>query len=107
EYRENNPTPEKDKGQNSDYYPSCGNGRNLAFVWPDGKMQFFNYSYIVTSSYSPHDGTIVLEFSTHRVEVKGHKLEQLFYELMTQAIKVIRCLDSRYEALDSNAENHA
>lgn len=104
EYEENNPTHKEGEENNPDYYPSRGNTRNLAFVLPDGKMQFFNYSYLISCSYSPEQGSITMEFSTHDVELKGQRLESLFYELMAQVNKVIHCTGSRYSALDTNAD---
>lgn len=97
EYKNNNPA-EKGSESDPDQYPSGGNVRNLAFFWPDGKMQFFNYSYLITCTYTPEQGNILLEFSTHQVELKGQKLEQIFNEIMVQSIKVIRCGDKRYQA---------
>jgi len=100
EYRDNNPTANPGNEVNPDYYPSGGHVRNVAFVWPDGRMQFFNYSYMLTCTYDKDGGSIKIEFSTHHVELKGQKLEALFYELMTQTNKIIRCHDRRYQQLD-------
>lgn len=104
EYKDNDPTEKTGGDNNPDYYPSFGNVRNLAVLLPDGKMQFFNYSYLVTCSYSPEQNSIKMEFSTHSLELKGQRLEQLFYELMAQVNKVIRCSESRYSALDTSAD---
>lgn len=102
DYKNNDPTGKQEGENNSDQYPSFGNARNLAFVLPDGKMQFFNYSYLITCSYNPEEGSIKMEFSTHTVELKGQRLEQLFFELMSQVNKLLRCSDKRYSALESH-----
>ncbi len=99
EYQENDPTSKVEGQVHPDYYPTGGHTRNLAFVLPDGQLQFFNYSYLITCSYNQSEGKISLEFSTHTVELKGQKLEQLFYELMMQTTKIIRCTNKRYNEL--------
>lgn len=102
EYKDNDPTEKTGSDSNNpDYYPSAGNTRNIAFIFADGRMQFFNYSYLVTCAYNQDDSKITLEFSTHTIVLKGQKLEQLFFELMAQANKVIRCIDSRYQSLET------
>lgn len=101
-YKDNNPTGNQGQLENPDYYSSGGNGRNLGFVWPDGRMQFFNYSYLVTCSLDPDGGSISLEFSTHHIELKGQRLAPLFEELMVQANRFIRCVDKRYQQLSEN-----
>lgn len=101
EYQENDPTNRSDDGNSSDHYPTGGNVRNLAFVLADGKMQFFNYSYLITASYDPDNGSIFMEFTTHHVTLKGEKLEALFYELMMQSKRIIQCINERYKTLSS------
>lgn len=103
EYRDNNPTANQGNEVNPDYYPASGHVRNLAFVWPDGRMQFFNYSYLISCKLNNEDGSIFIEFSTHNVELKGQKLILLFEELMIQSKKVIRCIDTRYQAVADNS----
>lgn len=104
EYQENDPTPKVEGQVHPDYYPTGGNTRNLAFVLPDGQLQFFNYSYLISCSYNQNEGKIILEFSTHTVELKGQRLERLFFELMAQVNKVIRASENRYSALDSSVD---
>lgn len=103
QYKENAPT-DKERERNPDYYPSGGNARNLAFVWPDGRRQFFNYNYLITCTFDNESGIILMEFSTHNVELKGRGLAQLFEELMTQVNKVISCSDLRYRDLKEHSE---
>jgi hypothetical protein len=100
EYKENDPTAVPGKEGNPDYYSSTGNTRNLAFIWPDGKMQFFNYSYLITCSFDKDKGSLQMEFSSHYIEIKGQYLEQLFLELLGQVNKIIRIADKRYTVLD-------
>jgi hypothetical protein len=100
EYRNNDPTAATGKETDPHYYPSGGHVRNLAFVLQDGTMQFFNYSYLVTCTYQQEAGAILLEFTTHHITLKGQRLETLFFELMVQANKIIRCAEARYEALE-------
>lgn len=77
-------------------YPSGGNGRNICFVWPDGKRLFLAYSYMVSGQYSPEDSAITLTFTTCTVTVKGSNLEGLFDELMEQRTRLVACEDGRY-----------
>lgn len=104
EYKDNDPTHAPGEGGNPDYYSSGGNTRNLAFVLSDDKVQFFNYSYLITCSYDKGKGSIQMEFSTHHVELKGQRLDALFYELMAQMNKVIRCRDKRYHELEDDSK---
>ncbi|MEZ5016088.1 MAG: hypothetical protein R2800_03495 [Flavipsychrobacter sp.] len=101
EYKDNNPT-EKDGASDPDRYPSGGNVRNLAFVLADGKMQFFNYSYLITCIMDNGAGSILIEFSTHHVALKGQRLGSLYNDLMMQSCKIIRCADKRYSELEEN-----
>jgi hypothetical protein len=77
-------------------YPSGGNGRNICFIWPDGKRLFLSYSYMVSGQYSPEESAIVLTFTTCTVTVKGSNLESLFDELMEQRTRLLECEDGRY-----------
>ncbi len=101
-YKENNPAGNPVDGIHPDYYPAAGNIRNLAFAWPDGRMQFFNYSYLITCAFKKEDGSLLMEFSTHLVELKGQRLEALFHEIMAQANKLIHCTDKRYQELEES-----
>lgn len=96
DYKENNPTNKPDSEANDDNYPSFGNARHIAFIWPENKVQSFNYSYLVTQSYDAAQNAIEMEFTTHVVTIKGVRLDELFYELMGQTPKYIRITDKRY-----------
>lgn len=80
----------------ADAYQQAGYARHLAFVLPNGKMEFFSYSYLVHCCYDPEQRSIFLEFSSHTVELKGYRLETLAYALMAQLPRIIRCVDKRY-----------
>lgn len=103
EYKNNDPSEKKDR-DNSDQSPSGSNIRNLAFVWPDGKMQFFNYSYIITCILN--DKNIEIEFSSHNVKISGQKLNQLFNMIMNQSIRVITIYEERYGELYESEKFH-
>jgi hypothetical protein len=96
--REGNPTgaDTTDETQSGDNYPSNGNVRNLGFAWKDGKRTFLNYAYLVSAEYVPTENTILLEFTSHAVTLKGVRLHHLFGDLMTQMTKWIVCHDERY-----------
>lgn len=96
--------PQDQETVNADRYLHHGNTRNLAFVWPDGRMEFFNYSYLVRCAYDPAEGSIVLEFTSHTVALKGYRLEILAVDLMAQLPRIVRCIDSRYiDTLENDA----
>lgn len=103
EYKDNNPA-EKMGTDDPDRYPSASSVRNLAFVLTDGKKQFFNYSYLITCTLDNDAGSILMEFSTHHVELKGQRLESLYNDLMMQSCKIIRCSDKRYSGLEENSK---
>ncbi len=102
EYMENDPASPQGKAADARYHSSGGNIRNLAFVLQDGTMQFFNYAYLVTCTWQQEKGVILLEYTTHQVSIFGQGLEPLFFELMVQANKIIRCTESRYAALEED-----
>ena len=79
-------------------YPSTT--RNLAFQWPDGRVKFYNYSYLVSCDYKPDDGKITLEFSSEIVELAGTRLATLADLLLDHTPRIIAATDKRYETLD-------
>ncbi len=102
-FEENKDSVEADNtvsDDNSHAYSTAGNIRNLAFVWPDGKMQFLNYSYLVSCVYDPKEECILMEFTTHSVELKGYKLNILVHELMASIPRLIFCTNDRYRAIE-------
>jgi hypothetical protein len=81
------------------HYPTPSHTRNVCFVWPDGARLFLNYSYLVAGHYLPDDNCIYLTFTTHKIGIKGLRLEGLYLELMDQSPRIITCTDERYKAL--------
>jgi len=90
-------TEEKAEGNASeDKYPASSYARNIIFRWPDGRMKFLNYSYLVSCEYLPKDSTITIAFTSDIVDLKGEQLEDLFLELAVNRPKLIQCTDKRY-----------
>ena len=106
EMRDNDPTqPDSATDALGEKYPGHGSARNLAFVWPDGKRMFLNYSYLVCCEYLPGSQLIQLTFTTHTVKLKGIQLQPLFDELMCQTTRIISCKDERYNQLLDKKES--
>lgn len=102
EYKDNNPTGRLDGEDNPDYYPAGSNARHIVFVWSEKKMQSFSYSYLVTQSYDASKNAIIMQFTSHTIEIKGVRLDGLFHELVAQIPKYIRITDKRYNSTDDN-----
>lgn len=96
DYKNNDPTGKQDGENNSDHYPSFGNVRHIVFIWSENRMQSFNYSYLVTQSYDASKNAIIMQFTSHTIEIKGVRLDGLFHELVAQVPKYIRVTDKRY-----------
>lgn len=78
--------------------------RNICFVKDDDSRMFLSYSHLLSGKYEPEENTIVLTFTTHTVKMKGKGFLELFYQLKSQLIKQLVCVDSRYSTLeDQNA----
>jgi len=77
-------------------YGTDGNVRNLIFAWPSGKLQSFNYAYLVTHEIDPDENLIRMEFTTHEVVIRGYGLEKLFLEIFEQRRRIVECIDARY-----------
>jgi hypothetical protein len=99
--RENNLTAPQGAVQDiaAAQYPVPSHARNLCLAWSDGSRLFLNYSYLVTGQFLPDEGSIILTFTTHKIVIKGLRLETLFMELMDQLPRVISCSEERYAAL--------
>lgn len=82
------------------YYPTYGNVRNICFVWPDGKKMFLNYAYLITGEYAADDNRIMLVFSSHTVGITGINLQPVFYKIMSQYLRLLQCVDERYNAIE-------
>ncbi len=98
--RENDPAGEErlDKGYRaSENYDTPSHVRNLCFVWPDGRMKFMNYAYLISGEFLPNDNTIFLISTMEKILIKGVNLQNLFYELIVNFPKKLFCLHRRYE----------
>lgn len=87
-----------------EHYPSYGNVRNICFVWPEGKKLFLNYSYLISGACDTQFGEVVLTFSTHIITIKGYNLQTLFFEIMDQHIRLLLCIEERYNSLQPDGE---
>ena len=96
--------PSKNESEQTASFDSPGHVRNLCFVWPDGKMKFLNYAYLVSGEYNNVDETIELIFTSDKVKITGTNLSILFDQLYTHSIKRISYLDSRYASLDETSK---
>lgn len=83
----------------SNLYDTPGYVRNLCFVWPNGRVEFFNYAYLIKGEFDNDHQTIKLTYTTHIVILKGSELSRLF-ELITQhQVKNIVCVEERYKTI--------
>lgn len=85
--------PEKD----IERYDTVGQVRNICFVELSGKQTFLNYAYLASAEFTPEENKIVLFFTSHTIILKGSGMEELFEDLKTYNLKLIKCLDKRYE----------
>lgn len=105
EMRQGNPAaaePETETGPRDGdlYYPSYGNVRHICFCWPDSRMLFLNYAYMVSGEYIGEENKIVLLFTTHGVTLAGINLLPVFNKIMGQQVRLLQCVDSRYNAIE-------
>jgi len=84
-------------------YVGASNVRNVCFVQADGKMLFLNYSYLMSSEYLPDDSTIVLNFTSHTIILKGSKLETLYQDFFSHIPRVVTCIEERYNEVEKDA----
>ncbi|MBB3969299.1 hypothetical protein [Mucilaginibacter phyllosphaerae] len=98
EMQESNPATASDNNTSgNDLYDTPGHVRNLCFVWPDGRMKFLNYAYLISGDYTPDHNTLTLIYTTHLVIIKGSKLLPLYNLLLTHSPRKIICTDERYK----------
>lgn len=105
--RENNLTQQQAAPEydiNAEQYPVPGNVRHLCFAWPDGQRLLLNYAYLAAVQFLPEESCIVLTFTTHKITIKGLRLEDLFAGLMDQLPRIISCVEERYLALADEDE---
>jgi hypothetical protein len=72
----------------------------------DRAAQLFPYQHLVTASLECGDETEILRlaFSTHDVEITGHNLRALLLAMQDFAVKWLRAVPQRYEALGNSDE---
>lgn len=80
----------------SQNYETEGSGRNVCFIKADGNAIFFGYGYLVSSEHFKEDGTIILNFTSHVVTLKGIRMEGLYYAFMGHLPKMVVCIEERY-----------
>lgn len=107
ELRDGNPAEKETREseaikQDDKNYQHAGQNRNLAFAWPDGRLESFNYAYLVSIKFDPvsEPNSLVLEFTSNTVMIKGYNLKPLFWDVFNGISRVIECVDPRYEAAD-------
>jgi len=96
--------PAVDEGENL-LYPTPGTGRTLGIVWPEGKKRFFNYAYLISGEWSieVEYNQIILNFSSHKVTIKGYQLEGLYEILLLHQVRLLEVKDKRYAKESSRA----
>jgi len=97
--KENSPGQNK-APENNDIGDSNSNVKNVCFALADGRMQFFNYGYLIKATYLTAKNTIILSFTSDIVTLEGIELEKLFFDFMHHSPRYLKCTDSRYNALD-------
>ncbi|HVW96124.1 MAG TPA: hypothetical protein VHA56_09170 [Mucilaginibacter sp.] len=100
--KENNPTGGNSETTKNENFATPGHVRNLCFVWPDGRMKFFNYAYLVSGEYSLDESSIILIFTTETIFIKGFALNKLFQDLLNHVAKQIVCDSKRYSAIHND-----
>lgn len=83
---------------------SKGISRNICFVTEEQKHVFLSYAYMIFAEFDPEENKIELEFTSHKVTLKGIKLEVLFYQLMDGIVRQIKINDSRYNELSEKSD---
>lgn len=98
--REGDPTAST--GGEPEAFATPGHARNVCLAWPDGRRFFLNYAYLVAGEFQPGEETnlIRLEFTSHTVTLRGHRLHELFAALLDHRPRVIASGEARYAALD-------
>lgn len=100
EMRQGNPVAQDtEDGTPYKTYGTEGHVRNICFEWPDGKMKFLNYAYLVSGEYNPDESKITLTFTSEIVIVSGNNLGALFVDLINHIPKLLSYSDDRYSGL--------
>lgn len=101
EYKQNDPSAPMDESQ--DKYPASNYARDLCFVLLEGKMIALNYSYLISKECSADGDVIKLSYSTCDVTVRGSNLKPLFFEMLSQIPRIVRCSHDRYNAVQDES----
>lgn len=99
--KENDPTGENSDALQNQNFETPGHVRNLCFVWPDGRMKFMNYAYLISVELFPDESSIVMIYTSNKVTIKGIKLHELFVQLFSHLPKGIEIVATRYTKLHS------
>lgn len=91
----------KEESSDETNYPTTGMVRNICFIQLSGKATFLNYAYLISGELTEDE--IILTFTTHRIQLKGTGLRQLFSLLMEQIPKVIEQQNERYVSIDDQS----
>ncbi|MBS1585513.1 MAG: hypothetical protein JSS82_08185 [Bacteroidetes bacterium] len=73
--------------------------RYITFICKDGSVMSLNYPYVVKCESNPERTKIVVTFTTEEVTLEGQFLESLHLGIICNTVKVIQCMDGRYNAL--------
>ncbi|MBK7856649.1 MAG: hypothetical protein IPJ79_18690 [Bacteroidetes bacterium] len=90
------PEVESQKDSDNAFYPHASSNRNICFTLKDGKKVFLSYSYLISCEFVPEEQKIVMQFTTHSVELHGEKLEGLFEGLFYNSVMNVIEQDERY-----------
>lgn len=103
ELREGNPTArQSDENEGNKLHNAPSPSRTICFVWPDGRQQFFSYSYLISGELNVEDdmNLIILRFTSDLVTLKGYGLVELFSQLVKQQPSRIVQGDPRYASTE-------
>lgn len=85
-----------------EHYTETGHYRNICFQWSDNRKLFLSYSYLIACEHLPDEGVIVMEFTLYTVLIRGSKLDDLFFMLMSQHIRLVTCTEERYNVIQNS-----
>lgn len=78
--------------------------RVFLLILPDGNEKFLHYSYLVDADFQIETGSIVLNFTSHVVTLRGLRLHGLYRDLSRHLPHTITVVDERYASLAGPAE---
>ena len=80
-------------------YSTSSHTRALNLIWPDGKMHFVSYPYLLRGTYDPEENEITLICTDCKVIIKGIKLQKLYLDIMGHFVDKIVCIEERYTGI--------